>query len=350
MPSAPNLSYTGKNTGEHGAPQIHIFEKDKKVNYGKEKTATTVISSIAAGSMAGIVNTCIFHPTDVIRTKIQFSNSGRSSTRLSSFGVLKQTINHGGIRSLYTGLALPVCCQACYKSTIFTVNKVARTALVEWKVKRGENVECAQRFDSSETVLCGALAGAINGILFVVPVEFVRNQLIAQDSRLAAGNNEQRTTGCRINRVRGPVDVIRRSLRKSGGFGLWRGASVTVLRGAGGMGAWFYAFETMKEVLTKVTGEDSRLVTMASGAAAGVSFWVFAMPFDTAKTLVQTGHFKSASNVFRTFFERDGIKGLFSLYRGWEVAFLRGIPSGAVTIGVYDFFSKLISSTNWFNE
>jgi hypothetical protein len=140
-------------------------------------------------------------------------------------------------------------------------------------------------------------------------------------------------------------------LHEKGIGGLWRGMSVTVLRDSIGVGMFFFTFESTKRFITRyyygsdVTSVSTAMherfgITLLSGAAAGLGFWLVALPLDTAKTLVQTGVSPSATSVFRNYWMGRG--GVLEMYRGWQVAFGRGAPSAAVTVLTYDFVSQCL--------
>jgi predicted membrane channel-forming protein YqfA (hemolysin III family) len=99
-----------------------------------------VRNSLIAGTFAGVTGTCSVYPMDVLRTKMQSAAAvsvPSTQTKLSPLvsaavhqhhhhqgplQVLLQTLQHGGIRALYTGMALPLTAQAVYKATVFSVN------------------------------------------------------------------------------------------------------------------------------------------------------------------------------------------------------------------------------------
>jgi len=334
-------------------------------------TDNSIWNSLVAGSVAGVINTSIFHPFDVVRTKMQSSLAASSSSNdrglggkaskkafQSPFSAFSHTIQNGGYRSLYTGLALPVSAQAVYKATVFTVNKYTRSLLLDFKRKQSPN-DTTIKLSLTDSFICGTLGGAVNAFLFVSPVEFVRNQLIAQHSKLALerddhsskwnkgekikSNKAKRalsstahpsTSGSSI--MRGPKDVIQRIVKRDGIFGLWRGTGVTVARDSIGCGFFFLSFEFGKQYLEDVTGEGTLMTSIISGSISGVVFWIAALPFDTMKTLVQNG---SAKNMLSAISQ---IGGISNMTKGWQVALGKGAPGAAVTIGTYEFVTRLL--------
>ena len=303
-----------------------------------------VRNSIIAGSLAGIASTSTFYPFDVLRTKMQSAAAHESSSSHASASktrtlsavsthrgpvqVLFHTLQHGGIRALYTGLALPLTAQAVYKATVFSVNKVTTKALTEWKTQEMRKIGdfTPASLTMSDRFWCGFVGGAINAALFVTPVEFVRNQLIAQHTRKAHGLSSQ-------VHFTGPRDVVRHTISTQGITGLWKGASMAVARDALGCGCFFYTFHFLSQRLP----QDHASSMLVAGAASGLAFWVAALPLDTVKTWVQNGSATSGRDAIVESVSEHGV--LFTakrLCRGYQVALGRGMPAAAVTMTTYE--------------
>lgn len=341
------------------------FEKHatSKNTQSNNTNADMVRKSVCAGSFAGITSTLLFHPFDVVRTKIQTealslssgahkicttSSKSASTSGISSSGgksgvlsVVRSTIQYGGVRAFYTGLSLPLAAQAVYKSCVFTTNSVSKTALMEWKRQELHKVgkfTPVLSLTLKDVFFCGAVGGLVNAFLFVTPVEYVRNQLIAQDVKLAAN----RVSGIKI--MRGPIDVIRRVVTAEGIFGLWRGAGVTVMRDSFGCGFFFVSYEVSKRFLSTVSSLNDTLVTLLSGSCAGIGFWVAAAPLDTIKTNIQTGNTQSIRTAWADI--TNGGANVLKLFSGWQVAFGRGAPAAAVTVYSYEMFYGLLQKSS----
>lgn len=352
---------------------------------------TLARNSILAGSFAGVTNTLIFHPFDVIRTRMQSSTLNSNTKQKSSSKnyttstesifspvsrAIKIQIEKGGgkvMRSLYTGLSLPLCAQTVYKATVFTTNEITRNYFLEYNRGDMMNRNTSSRIlNTSETFICGFIGGAVNAFFFVSPVEFVRNQQIHHQHAPSASISSSNNTNPRLNYT-GPLNVIRRTLEINGISGLWKGTCVTVARDSIGCGLFFVALDHTKRTLSSfytassvsnssLSPSDQKKISMISGAMAGIAFWLGALPLDTLKTLVQTNQ---APNMQSALYELIQIekKKVFmlespvlsasslsvaklslltknvcvKLFKGWQMAFGKGIPGAAVTILSYDF-------------
>lgn len=337
-------------------------------NGGSFHESHEVRNSLIAGSIAGMTSCTLFHPLDVIRTKMQATTklkgaetaaniskqfvSGISSSkafRSTSSGInassgplafFSHTIQNGGLRAIYTGFSFPLAAQACYKSTIFTVNRLSHNFIIDTRSKEHLRTGgCAPyQLTVFDHFICGVLSGSVNALLFVSPVEYIRSQLIHQHTHIAQGKKMKDVV------MNGPMDVIKTTLKRDGIFGLWRGAGVTLARDSVGCGSFFVCYELGKKYLPIITQVEpsSQIHMIGAGMMAGIGYWAMSLPLDALKTLVQTGKAHSALDTLSLLMNRDGIvKTASQLYRGWQLAFGRGAPSAAVTLmtysTVYDF-------------
>jgi hypothetical protein len=324
-------------------------------------TSTHVVrNSLLAGSISGMASTAALYPLDVLRTKMQSasmleratattgssitssmtSSSSSASSAAASRGplqVMMHTLQHGGVRALYTGCTLPLAAQAIYKGTVFTVNNVMQSAILDWRTWENHKTGIMQhgQLTDLDRFWCGAVGGGVNAALFVTPVEFVRTQLIAQHSKLADGQKVAVKNA-------GSWDVIRHTIRQHGFKSLWRGVSWSIYRDALGCGCFFYAMAWTQHQLTIPGEQPSMAATMVSGGVAGLSFWVVALPLDTIKTWVQSSDLNtktvSAQSSVEKIYRQGGLVDVArQLFRGWQVAYTRGIPSAAITISIYSW-------------
>jgi mitochondrial ornithine carrier protein len=310
----------------------------RRTTLKRQRTDRVVLNSILAGSVAGIMSTSVVYPFDLIRTKMQSVGMGIKGATSNStpFQVFQHTLKHGGIRALYTGISVPLAAQALYKATVFASNNSAKQLLKEWNTTEGGDGDYQMKL--SDIFWCGFVGGGVNAALFVTPVEFVRNQLIAQHTKIANGIFMDRPV------MKGPLDVVKYTLKNSGISGLWRGVGVTVARDSIGCGFFFAAMHTVQKNLSP-DGPPSMSVTVLSGVSAGLSFWFSTLPLDTLKTWVQNGTTSSAKEGLVQSFKRYGATGTFQqLTRGWQMAFGRGAPSAAIMVTTYDYTHRYLSA------
>jgi hypothetical protein len=280
-----------------------------------------------------MASTIVCHPFDVLRVKMQ-STALATTTSVGVTGTFRNTLQYGGLRALYTGLTLPLAAQAIYKGTVFTVNNLAQQALTEWKTQENYKlgIFTPYKVTMEDRFICGFMGGAVNGALFVTPVEYVRNQLISQ----------QGSDGLQNNRLNGPMSVIRRTLQSDGMAGLWRGMASTILRDSVGCGCFFVAMAYSQQKLSPDQPPSSTVV-VTSGALAGVAFWLWALPIDTMKTWIQSGTARNLRHAFELSQSQGIDKIIPSLFRGWQLAYGRGAPSAAITVTTYSLASSFLN-------
>lgn len=299
-----------------------------KRNTPLTESRTDVATSLIAGSGAGIISTLIMYPLEFLRTRLQQQSAAIATGPAQ---VLRGVINQGGgIRGLYTGLPLPLMAQSIYKANVFTVTGATQNVLRERRCRQAQPLS---PLTTTEIFLSGAIAGAYNALLFVTPVEFVRNQLIQQP---------QLTTR----------EVLRQALRQRQfllpGLVLWRGASWSVVRDGLGCGFFFSSHALALDAIASSTNTSpSFAANVTAGALAGISFWLVALPLDTIKTWVQSSDMRKPPISVRTklasIFHAEGAFGVaHQLLRGWQVAYGRGAPSAAITIASYTFLYQTL--------
>jgi hypothetical protein len=297
-------------------------------------SSNTVYNSLLAGSVAGIASTIVCHPFDVLRVKMQSASLATSSAGVS--GTFRHTVHNGGFRALYTGLTMPLAAQAIYKATVFTVNNMTQDVILDWRTLENYKLGNFQEHQLTMTdrFICGFMGGAINAAAFVTPVEYVRNKLIvAQYSQQVDGNGKMLKNDNKM--LKGPLSVIRNTITADGVSGLWRGVGSTVLRDSVGCGCFFVAMACVQQKLSGDEQPPTRSSVILSGAAAGVSFWLWALPIDTMKTWIQSGTAKNLRHALQLSQARGLIHSIPSLLRGWQLAYGRGAPSAAITVTTY---------------
>lgn len=309
-----------------------------------------VQASVVAGSCAGMFATVFMYPLEVIRVKMQTCH------KVSPWQAMINTMEFGGIRALYTGLPLPLAAQMCYKATIFTTNEILQSYIVQ---ARSENYQLAPRavetrmdlqLSMMDHFLCGAISGIVNATIFVTPVEYVRNQLIGQHTQRA--NITSKTTvaaaaSTTVNETyfRSAFCVIRNAWYNGGLQSLWRGSLWTISRDAIGCGCFFSVMHWTQKVLsTPDQAKPSWGITVVSGGIAGLSYWIVALPLDTAKTWIQTTNEPvSVANIINKIYQKQGATGVVQrLFRGWQVTFGRSIPSAAISYTSYTFLNQYL--------
>lgn len=159
--------------------------------------------------------------------------------------------------------------------------------------------------------------------MIVTPVELIRNRLQTQYQSPASGMP--------VQTVRSILSQVR---HQEGWQRLWKGLTPTIYRDGLGVAFFFGSYHLSTNFLKDETSLSPSSIVLCSGAWGGICFWVIALPFDTMKTLIQIDEVPNRGMAYYTslLYRENGIKGL---YRGWQAAFTRGIPSAGITLSVY---------------
>ncbi len=265
----------------------------------------SVFQSLLAGSFSGMAAILVCHPFDVLRTNIQLNPKQPVSN------IFKNTFQ-GGFSALYKGITAPFFAQGLYKSIIFASNTISQRYLFP-----NSNYYYA-------IFLGGILAGAVNSLV-VSPVEIIRTR------QILAGAKDKKEVPLHF------MSVIKDIYARNGLKGFWISVIPTIVRDAPGMGFYMLSFDLTKRFLLKSFVPESPSVPLwvrlLAGSAAGIAYWTWAIPVDTLKTIIESSNAKRFS-VKQTI--EHFTNNFSNLYRGLPIAYLRGIPSAAVTLTVYE--------------
>lgn len=271
------------------------------------------LHSLIAGSLSGSLSVLVCHPMDVIRTQIQTDYSALP-LRIAIRSILYNSNLEYSYFRFYGGIIPPLCAQGLYKSVIFTSNNFVSKFLNQNKSR-----STAQKYINS--CISGFIAGSVNSLV-VTPVELLRTNQIINKMNI--------------------VECTKLLVHQRGIFGLWRGLTACICRDGPGVAFYISTFEFSKSILLRNTNGDngSYISTrIMAGALSGVAFWIWALPIDTIKSVIEAEYLKDNSKISAHFPRRfnESIMwkttskllsegGLRRLYRAWPVALGRGIP------------------------
>ncbi|KAM8704950.1 hypothetical protein ACLKA7_009413 [Drosophila subpalustris] len=164
-------------------------------------------------------------------------------------------------------------------------------------------------------VLKGALAGGIAGgleVLFTYPTDFIKTQL--QLDRFE-------------KKYDGTLDCIRKTIKRHGFFGLYRGMSILLLGSIAKVASRFGAYEFYTLELQEEDGSHTILKTFLSGLLAGATEAVVAVtPLETIKLKIMNDmhrtrpRYNGLFHGVRCILRREGIRGI---YRGLSATVLK---------------------------
>ncbi|KAF8089290.1 hypothetical protein N665_0510s0005 [Sinapis alba] len=138
------------------------------------------------------------------------------------------------------------------------------------------------------------------------------------------------------------LGLIQRIATTEGIRGFWKGNLVNILRTAPFKSINFYAYDTYRGQLLRLSGneETTNFERFVAGAAAGVTASLICLPLDTIRTVMVAPGGEALGGVVGAFRHMIQTEGFFSLYKGLVPSLVSMAPAGAVFYGVYDILKS----------
>lgn len=303
------------------------------------------VKDIVFGSMAGVVGKLVEYPFDTIKVRLQSQPDHLPLRYTGPADCFRQSIQHGGICSLYRGVSAPIAGAAAETASLFWSYSLAQSFLKSTvaPVQRGEDLSLAWK------VTAGAMSGGSTSLI-LTPIELVKCRMQVPlysniDPTLRPGS----AVGLASHSL-SPFAVIADVFRREGLRGFWHGQLGTFLRETGGTAAWFGSYEACTLFFKNRRVQDSRVAEkdenlpvsqqMLSGALAGMAYNFLFYPADTVKSKMQTGeltppHVRKPTfwTVGQELWRTHGMKGL---YRGCGITVARSAPSSALIFTIVE--------------
>lgn len=184
----------------------------------------SVLIPPTAGAMGNIVSSAIMVPKELITQRMQAGAKGRS------WEVLLKILEKDGILGLYAG----------YSATLLRNLPAGVLSYSSFEYLKAA-VLCRTRkshLEPFQSVLCGALAGAISASL-TTPLDVVKTRLMTQ----VRGESVNKVTAAMYGGISATVNQI---LKEEGWIGLTRGMGPRVLHSACFSALGYFAFETAR--------------------------------------------------------------------------------------------------------
>lgn len=269
-----------------------------------------------AGAAAGSCMTCIGHPFDTTKVRMQTSLAYTSTAQC-----VASTVRNEGALALYKGLA-PALATTCVTSGLrFGVQHRINTWL--GGVLGGGDDRSFEGLPTLARVAAEGGGGAACGL--VLPLVFTPMELIKCKRQVLKDNAVSNW------------QIARGVWRERGLRGLYTGHTMTVVRSTLGNGALFASYELFRGLLHGGgRGGAGRLGTthldMAAGVLSGWAALVACFPFDGAKSRMQVASSGSAVLPVLAEMYREG-----ALYRGLAPMLARAVPVHMVYLPCYTF-------------
>lgn len=341
--------------------QFAAFEQYRIVLIGHVMSHDEMLQPMmrfCAGAMAGATATTITYPLDLLRAQMAVSASSLSikERHPSYVAAVEELVREEGVAALYKGLG---------PTLLGIVPNAGMSFMVFETLKPWIQTEIlGLRSEKDLPMVWRLVAGGIAGFLAqtaTYPLHVVRRRMQVQ-------NLMEGETG-RYPSVRSALLTI---LRTEGLVrGLYKGASVTLLKGPISTACAFGTNDLLKSLLARTHGEPERVPPflwsddpgivrdpasrlrskhltpfehLLSGGCAGAVAKTVIAPADRVKILYQTDSSRPFTwqAVFRTasiIYKRTGLIGL---WRGHCATLMQQIPKSAVTFMTFDAYRRRI--------
>lgn len=253
------------------------------------------VETAIAGAASGIVGVVIGHPFDTVKVRLQ------TGVHKSTFDALRHLVLREGWGSLYRGVSAPLTTMAVKRSLEFSVFE---------RVVQNNNAFVA-----------GAVSGATTTFLGC-PMQVVKINLQNTDRRTLSGAS----------------DFCRELLGRHGWQGFYLGLKVNLAKDIvfGAMYLGSYA-ECRKRL------PDTPLGHFLSGGLASLALWTPLYPIDLIKTQIQS---QTHGTVRESVVQTVKKNGLFGMWRGLLMVWLRVFPTSACSMAVYETVRSLFSGNS----
>lgn len=276
----------------------------------------------SAGSTAGCAAITLFYPLNLVRTRLQLAESGKSK---GAFTVMNEIVSTEGLAALYVGLWSNVVCLGCSNFVYFYLYNGFRAVLLSRKRQTGQ----AQLIPAHMNLMVAAAAGILNVL--------ITNPLWVASMRIMT----HRRTQSKVQRqeFRGVLDAVHRIGTREGVAALWNGCGASLLLVSNPV-VQFVVYEWVKKVMARLRGYRIRTIEFfLMGAFAKATATVFTYPIQLAQSRLRSKEhqdekgYRGVMDLLITTVQRDGLLGLF---RGMEAKLWQTVLAAAFHFLAYE--------------
>ncbi|KAM4853393.1 mitochondrial 2-oxodicarboxylate carrier isoform 2-T2 [Thomomys bottae] len=268
---------------------------------------------------SGLVEICLMHPLDVVKTRLQLQRFATDPNSYKSLGDCFKTIfKTEGLFGFYKGILPPILAEIPKRSVKFLAFEQYKTSLGNMSLSPG---------------LTFSLAGFGSGLteaILVNPFEVVKVGLQANRNKFAEHPSTWSFT----------KEIIKKDGLGLGG--LYKGLTATLGRHGVFNMAYFGFYHNVKSIVP--VNEDpieEFLRKFGIGFLSGTVASIINIPFDVAKSRIQGPQpvpgeikYRTCFKTMTTVYEEEGF---LALYKGLIPKILRLGPGGAVMLLVYEY-------------
>ncbi|KAF9741915.1 hypothetical protein PMIN06_011919 [Paraphaeosphaeria minitans] len=251
--------------------------------------AKSISSSItmASAAFAGAVESAVTYPFEFAKTRVQLHTAPTS--RKNPFSVIASVARIEGFSALYTGSSCMV---------VGTAFKTSVRILTFYRL-RDHLSDDKGTLSPARGVLAGVLAGTVESVIAVTPIERMKTLLIED-----AINTKKL--------YRSEFQAFKFLVRTHGLSSLYHGMVSTTIKQASTSGIKMGFYNVEKEIARRSGLQQSSPLTFAMGALAGTVTVYLTQPFDTIKTRAQSARGSDIRETCRNILYEHGVREFWS--------------------------------------
>lgn len=289
------------------------------------------------GGLAASGASLFSNPFDVLKTRMQLQGELRAKGQhavhyKNVFHAAFVVAKNDGLRGLQKGLGVAM--------ILHGARNCFRLGIYQTAENKGLLRDSGGKTIFYKSALASAVAGCV-GAFVGSPLFLIKTQLQSQSvKKIAVGFQHGHASA---------IQAIKTIYHQNGIFGLWRGASATMLRALVGSTAQLTTFAMSKDKLQEYEiFKNSRLLTSFVGSIFGGFVQTIMMnPFDVVSTrLYNQGVdangrgllYNGLTDCFIKVFKSEGVYGF---YKGVVANYMRLAPHGIFTLLFWDLLKEL---------
>ncbi|KAJ7151531.1 mitochondrial carrier [Mycena filopes] len=273
------------------------------------------------GGVAASMAASVTHPLDFAKVRMQTIETAPGSKKPSIFTVLRTSIQHSGIRSVYTGLTASWMRQMSYSLVRIGVYEDIKSRLSKNGPPSTLGLIAAASF-------AGGLGGIVGNPADIILVRMTSDSMRPPPERFSYSNA-----------VTGLFSLAKEEGVRGLARGLGTNTARAVLMNASQVGSYDY----FKSTLLRHSGavfnyqlKDNLLLHVSASLLAGTFATTVCSPADVMRTRIMSSTSNdSLVHVLSTSIREEGFRVLF---KGWTPAFMRLGPN---TVLLFVFFEQL---------
>lgn len=264
----------------------------------------SVKANLFSGCAASMVSGLFFHPTDLIKIKMQ-----QTIEKVRAWDIVRKVYSENGIRGFYKGTLLSFSMSGFIASFRMYLYSLMRYHAPNYSFLRN---------DSSRILIYSLVCSTLTSLL-VTPIEHARIRMNSSEGNL----------------YKGSFDAVKKMFKYYGFKVTHRCYFLTVVRESIYFVVFFSVFESIRR--WTAGGDWMLLGKSLASMVAGPCAWLFIFPLDTVKTVIQSDSLSNprwtAMKYFRHLWnQRVG----FSMYNGVTSVMLRSFPLNFVFMTTWE--------------